>query len=62
MKTENKEQKRIKLMETNLFTEEEINFILEDKEFHYEDFDEDDDENYISASEAFKQWMAILDI
>ena len=47
-------------METGLFSEEEIDFVLENKDFEYDDFDEDDESNYIPATEAFKQWMAIL--
>ena len=48
-------------METGLFSEEEIDFVLENKDFEYDDFDEDDESNYIPATEAFKKWMAILD-
>ena len=55
-----KSLKRKKLLETGLFSEQEIDFILDDKDFQYEDFDEDDEANYIPASEAFKEWVAIL--
>lgn len=57
-----KSLKRKKLSETGLFSEQEINLILEDKDFQYEDFDEEDETNYLPATEAFKKWMAILDL
>lgn len=61
--THNKElEKEKKLLETGLFSEEEIDFVLENKDFEYDDFDEDDESNYIPATEAFKKWMAILDL
>ena len=57
-----KSLKRKKLLETGLFSEEEIDFVLENKDCEYDDFDEDDESNYIPAAEAFKKWMAILDL
>ncbi|MBO4539470.1 MAG: hypothetical protein J5781_04280 [Clostridia bacterium] len=56
------DEKRKKLSETGLFSEDEIDLILGNKDFRYEDFDEDDEANYISASEAFKEWVEILKI